>query len=146
MTNVIFFAVRCAASHTIFGSQTLGPQNPPPPQSSTAQWGYPFTREGGFKCADMQSLRRKMEPTMTRNGWGGQAFNWGEQESMQPSGWTPPPHGGESSSDLTPTPLLTFWALLGGGVPWGAQGATGLGSQVPQRTYLKMTPSLHWSF
>ena len=49
--------------------------------------------------------------------------------------------GGAQVQALTPTAPKHFGPLQG----WGG-GAAGLGSQVPQHTYLKMIPSLHKSF
>ena len=56
--------------------------------------------------------------------------------------------GGSVSSEPDTNPHSTFWAPVGGvqwggGGPWGAWGAAGLGSRVPQQTYLKMMLSSH---
>ena len=43
-------------------------------------------------------------------------------------------------------PLYPVGCVGGGGGSLGSLGAEGLESRVPQHMYLKMTPSLHWSF
>ena len=136
-------------SHT--GPHPLGPhlrQQPPPLGALPAASASGCSRD---LCRRSAVSRRWLSAVRRAGGAGGRSLAHRLPAEGQSLLW----HGpvgrsypvGPSGSDLTPTPPLTFWALLGGAGGAGVLGELGpvWGPRYP-KTYLKMTPSLHCTF